>query len=252
MNPFFKPMKVSETAYAALLNKKLAEIVTENPGAAEVLKTLGISVKEDEEATLIQAAATLKLDENEVLQSLVNLNRNKELCVPVKIQTWPVPLLMQFIQREYHKYELSLLEDALAFEKRVTELFGDAYPETNQIHWYLDSLKEKMVFHFKFQEEKFFPSIRTFLSTSVSTDGKVRSMEKQVQLVQKDQEEMQYLLAKIAEISNNFTPPVEDSPAFDVFYSRLKEMHADLQTHHFVENEYLISAVNKALIVAKS
>src|SRR5690554_3073964 len=111
-------MKVSETAYAALLNKKLAEIVTKNPGAAEVLKTLGIFVKEDEEATLIQAAATLKLDENEVLQSLVNLDRNKEMCIPAKIQTWPVQLLMQFIQREYHKYELSLLDDALEFEQR--------------------------------------------------------------------------------------------------------------------------------------
>lgn len=244
-------MKIKESTNASLLNKKVSEIVIEKAGAGELLKTLGIKLEEFEDSTLIQACAALKLNENDALKSLANLEKNKKFNTPNNIHSWTPAFLIQYIKQEYHTYTRSLLEDATSYEERARAVHAPQYPELNQIQWYFESLKEKMSFHLKFQEEKFFPSVKSFLTSSNVTDGKVRSMEKQIYLVQKDQEELEYFLEKIAELSDNFTPPADACTTLRLFYSTLSELNEDLKSHHFVESEYLISVIQQAVEVAK-
>lgn len=244
-------MQVQESNNALLLNKKINELVMGIPGADEVLKIFGIPVMDFESDTLIQVCASLKLNENDVLNSLQKLQQNHKYHLPNKYHSWPVSMLIQFIKQEHHAYTRSLIEDITGYEEKARSVHANQYPKLNQIHWYFQNFKEKMLFHLKFQEEKFFPSTKSFISASVNTDGKVRSMEKQIQLVKKDQEELDHAISKMAELSNNFTPPSNTCTTLQLMYHGLYNLKEDLKVHHFIENEYLISALSKAIEKAK-
>lgn len=245
-------MKLKEVDNSDILSETFAEIAEKDHQAGEMLKTLGLKVKGNEDEKLNRLCAEQQLDETDLLKNILNLESEKRYALPNKYHSWTTDLLVQYIIQEHHIYTRSLLADALDYANRAEMVHSKEHPQLSQVKWYLLKLEDKLSFHLKFQENKFFPAATAFLTSMIKTEGKIRSIEKQVQLVKKDQEEVNYLMSRMGELTNGFTSPDHVCTAFRLFYSTLKELNFDLKKHHFLEEEYLLSSVGKRVDLIKS
>lgn len=246
-------MELAKRSYPEVLKLTIAEVLHQHGRASEVLKNMGMAIAGNEEKTLLEVCTAGKLNENEVRRELNRLNVDDPFVYPDGIFGWSPELVIRYLEEEHHQYTRSLLEDAVGFKERACQVHGTQYSELSQLGWYLEKLRDKLEFHLKFQEDKFFPLAQKLLNGSdAPKDGLVKSLEKHIQLIQKDQEDIEYFCKRIRELSGNYTPPKEACITFRLLYSTLEELQDDLKKHHFLEEQYLVDKLQAKINVVQS
>ncbi|HBQ59054.1 MAG TPA: hypothetical protein DD671_05365 [Balneolaceae bacterium] len=242
--------EIMERTGSRLLAMTVSELLEQESRATDVLKNLGLPIKGNEDKSVMEVCTAQQKNEDEVLEALLKLGNGKGFEYPPGIFGWSPELVVKYLEEEHHSYTRSLVEDATGFEHRACDVHGTQYPELNQVRWYFEKLKEKLEFHLKFQEEKFFPAVlKLFAHNGEPRDGLVKSLKKQIALIQKDQEEIEYQIGRIAELTDNFTPPSEACTTFRLLYTTLKNLKDDLEKHHFLEEQYLISGIEPEITI---
>lgn len=92
--------------------------------------------------------------------------------------------------------------------------------------------------------------MKLFSQNGEPRDGLVQSLKNQIMLIQKDQEEIEYQIGRIAELTDSFKPPNEACTTFRLLYTTLKNLKDDLEKHHFLEEQYLISRIKSEIKIS--
>jgi len=220
----------------------ISEFLQREQRASDLLDIVGLSYRGNEHKTLIELCTAQQKNEEDLFREIKKFRKGAKFQYPSGIFRWSPELVVSYLEEEHHSYTRRLIRDAEYFGKRACDVHGSQYPELSQVKWYVNQLTEKVKFHLKFEEQKFFPLALSFLKqTKIPGYGATESLKKQISVVQKHQQEIEYFFKRIREVTKNFTPPQKACTTFRLFYSTLRKLDTDLAKHHFLEEQYIIT-----------
>lgn len=234
-------MNIAEKEPANILKKTIADFLQDEKRGSELLQVLGIPFRGNEQKTLMEVCKAQQRNEDEIYKEIEKLKKGAEFDYPERIFSWSPELIIQYLEEEHHDYTITLIRDAEDYGERAWDVHGTQYPELNQVKWYVQKLKEKLEMYLKFEEHNFFPKVHRFFEMNGETkDGTVQSLKKQAEIIEKDQEEIEYFVRRIRELTDNFTPPNKACTTFRLLYFTLQKLDEDLEKHHFLEEQYVL------------
>lgn len=229
-----------------LLEKTVGQFVTANYRTAQIFSDHGIDFCCKGNRTLREAADAKGLSSDNLIKELDQVQAQSHSGIP-DFSTWPLDLLVDYIEKKHHRYVEQQIPIILKYLQKVCKVHGEAHPELYTIQKQFSASAGELTKHLKKEELLLFPWIRKMVQTT--STGKALSKPQfgsvanpiGTMMEEHDQEGERFAL--IAQISNNYTPPVDACSSYRITYHLLKEFQDDLHAHVHLENNILFPKV---------
>jgi regulator of cell morphogenesis and NO signaling len=211
----------------------LAEIVTENPGAARVLDGFGLDYCCHGDRTLAVACAESGIAPDVVTAKLADL----ESGVDIGWTTLALPALADHIVETHHRYlheELRLL-DALA--AKVLAAHGERHPELAEVRRLVAALRADLEPHLLKEERVLFPAIHELAQGR--TQFPFGSVANPIRMMIAEHDQAGQLLAELRAATGGYSVPADACTSFRSLYDRLAGLEEDTHLHIHKENHVL-------------
>lgn len=152
-------------------------------------------------------------------------------------------LLIDYIVEQHHQYVEEKTKPLLFYLEKLCKVHGTAHPELFEINHLFKDGAGALAQHMKKEELLLFPFIKK-LASAAKNKQKVESphfgsVENPIAAMKDDHEEEGERFAKIATLTNNYTPPADACETYKVTYAMLKDFEQDLHKHIHLENNIL-------------
>ncbi len=215
-------------------DKIIGEIVAEDYRTAKVFKKHGIDFCCSGNRNLGQACAEKNLDTEAVAQELEDIQKATDTD-NTDFQSWPLDLLADYIEKKHHRYVEQQIPVLQGYLNKINRVHGARHPELAEIEERFNAAAQEFSAHMKKEELMLFPQIRkiaTGQEPSRSVSGPIKQM-----MAEHDTEGEQF--RRIAELSNNYTAPMDACNTYRVAFGLLEEFEDDLHRHIHLENNVL-------------
>jgi regulator of cell morphogenesis and NO signaling len=233
--------------------QSVREIVQQHPAAVPVFEAHGIDYCCGGSKSLADACRGDQSLLNEVVSDLA------EALVPRPTKDdgqWMKSSLKELaghIVERYHadaKRELPRLAELVA---KVHTRHGHMYPELNQIHELVDSLRAEMITHMLKEEQVLFPRIRTMEQAAENgadlEPAFFGALINPIRHMMNDHDETGEMLRLIRELTHHYKLPEEACMSYQALYHGLADFEQDTHGHIHLENNVLFP---RALEMEKS
>lgn len=179
--------------------------------------------------------------DNLIDKSVVKLN--KEDRIADDFESLNIGLLTDYIIQTHHQYVYKTIPDILPLAQKVVELHGKTHSELAIIQSLFQQISNELLLHMKKEELVLFPYIKKM--TQAESDGKgvdeppFGSIRIPISVIETEHETAGFILKRLSQLSNNYTPPEDTCNTFRVLYDKLKEFDDDLHRHVHLENDIL-------------
>lgn len=165
-------------------------------------------------------------------------------------QNWtgePAGALVRHILDVYHARTRNDLLAMIQTAERVSGVHGENHPEVVTLYRLVESLVDDLTPHMMKEEQILFPYIAQ-MESAASEGGAVGpscfgSIENPVRAMMFEHEQAGALLAKIREVTSEFTPPEDACASFRTLYRMLEEFEHLTHMHIHLENNILFPRV---------
>ncbi len=221
--------------------KTVAECVAENYKAADVFKKRGIDFCCGGKILVEEVCEKKDVSYAEIKQELVNID--KEIDWIEDFNSWDLDLLTAYIINKHHKYVMENIPLITEYSEKVAKVHGHYYTETVKINELFKFMTNDLSKHMCKEENVLFPFIEE-LAQAKKNDSAVApppfgTIQNPINMMESEHDVAGDVGKKIAELSNNYTPPAEACNTFKVLYAKLKEFEEDLHQHIHLENNIL-------------
>ena len=234
-----------------LQDRTVADVVTENIKAAHVFKKHGIDFCCGGRISIQRACEKAKVDTSLLLAELQNLDTAPDRGSDYN--SWNLDFLTDHIINVHHHYVEENSPLLLQYSKRVNHVHGHHYTELAEIESLVLQLVQAMAGHQRKEELILFPFIKKLVKAeregSEIPSVHFGSVENPINMMEHEHTEAGEILVRIAELSNNYTPPQGACNTYRAFYAKLEEFEQDLHHHIHLENNILFP---KALKLEKT
>ena len=129
------------------------------------------------------------------------------------------------------------------FSAKVARVHGEAHPEVVEISDLFLKMSEELSFHMHKEESIVFPFIAQ-ITVAKHNDEPLESppfgsIQYPINKMEAEHEEAGDIMAKIQELSSNYTPPEYACNTYRVLYAKLNEFAENLYQHIHLENNIL-------------
>ncbi|MGY5851885.1 iron-sulfur cluster repair di-iron protein [Salegentibacter sp. F14] len=222
-------------------HKTVAELVTDNIKNAHVFKKYGIDFCCGGEEKLETACKRRNVNLEEIERDLLNAYNTGSR--EYKYSSWDLDFLSDHIVNVHHQYVEESIPMLLNYCERVVRSHASQYTELKEIEKFFHLLAGDLKTHLKKEELILFP----FINKMVKAEKEGTKVERPpfgnasspVKMMEEEHENASNLIRKIAELSDNFTPPKGACNTYKAFYSKLDEFEKDLYLHIHLENNIL-------------
>lgn len=177
------------------------------------------------------------VNENELLDQL-NLSITKTDSANIDFKTWDMDLLADYVEKKHHRYVITKIPELVAYLNKVARVHGERHPELYEIDQLFKDSAEELLSHMEKEENMLFPYIRQMASGNFQAPV-FGSIQIPIQTMMHEHEAEGDRFRKIAELSNNYTPPEDACATYKVAFSLLQEYEEDLHLHIHIENNIL-------------
>lgn len=234
-----------------LKERTVADVVTENIKAAHVFKKYGIDFCCGGGVSIQRACEKANVDANALTEELMRLETVTDRAYDYN--SWKLDFLADHIVNVHHNYVEESSPLLLQYAKRVNHVHGSHYTELDAIEKLVIEVVQEMAAHQRKEELILFPFIKRLVKAekenSELPQSNFGSVENPIKMMEVDHDEAGEIMRKIAELSNNYTPPQGACNTYRAFFSKLQEFEEDLHRHIHLENNILFP---KALKLEKS
>lgn len=221
-----------------LLHQTVAEIVTEDFKKAGVFKKHGIDFCCGGKKSLKDVCDLKQIDPEELIKELNIQNQDDEGIAP-HFNEWSLDRLVNYIIDVHHTYVNEQIPIIRSFTKKVQKVHGNTHPETKTIALLFEQIAQELEHHMQKEEQILFPYIKALsLGKNVETMP-FGSIQNPIQMMENEHEGAGLLMAKIAELSSQYTPPQYACNTYKAAYHLLQEFEKDLHMHIHLENNIL-------------
>lgn len=228
------------------LTTKTGEIVKQLPQASTVLKRYRIDFCCGGNRPIGEVIKEKQLNSNEILDRLHEVYMKS---IEKHVLNWDEVSSSEIIHHIVHDYHADLevlLPELSQFTTKVHRVHGNDCEELKQVHQLFHELKEELEQHTIEEENQVFPLIKEFMSQPTN-ETIIKKMSQKIDELMDDHEGAGQILAKLREVTNNFTVPDWACMTFELTYQKLEKLESDLFEHIHLENNVLFPRVLKKL-----
>lgn len=222
-------------------DKSVAEIVTENIRTADIFKKNGIDFCCGGNVSVQKICAKKGIDYNQLKKDIININAQPSQ--KQDFNSWDIDFLADYIINVHHKYVAEANDLIIQYSDKVANVHGLHYAEVVEINKLFHILANELNTHMQKEESILFPNIKQLAiakrnNTSVAPPP-FGTIKNPIQMMEAEHDSAGIILKKIAELSNNFTPPSDACNTYRALYAKLEEFQNDLFQHIHLENNIL-------------
>ena len=223
-------------------NQIVGELVAKDYRTAQVFKKYKIDFCCKGNRTLEAVCEEKKVDPGVLINDLEAAMQQKEKG-DIDFQSWPLDLLADYIEKTHHRYVEEKSLEIKPYLKRVCQVHGPEHPELFEINEHFNATAGELAMHMKKEEMILFPYIRRMVKSKqegLKLDSPAfGTIQNPVKMMMMEHETEGDRYRKIAELTNNYTPPQGACNTYRVSFSLLKEFEEDLHLHIHLENNIL-------------
>lgn len=225
----------------ALGTKTVANLVTDNIKTAHVFKKFGIDFCCGGGISVYTAALKANVDYELLEKELLNVASS--ITPATNFNDWNLDFLTDYIVNVHHGYVSQNIPLLLQYAEKVINVHGLHYKELEEIHQLLLLVTGELSAHLKKEELIVFPFIKKLVKAksekiAVETPH-FGSLNNPITMMKTEHEEAGETFMKIAQLTQNYTPPANACNTFKAFYEKLDEFEQDLHQHVHLENNIL-------------
>ncbi|WP_424989123.1 iron-sulfur cluster repair di-iron protein [Flagellimonas sp.] len=224
------------------IEKTIGELVAEDYRTAQVFKNHKIDFCCKGNRTLSEVVTKKGITLENLLEDLQAVQNSEKTDQP-DFKTWPLDLLIDYIEKKHHRYVEQQIPVLKQYLTKLCKVHGARHPELHQISEHFHASAGELAMHMKKEELVLFPWIRKMLhgSSDLKSDGKAPSetVRTPIKVMMQEHDNEGERFRKIAELSQDYTPPSDACNTYRVTFSLLKEFEDDLHRHIHLENNIL-------------
>jgi regulator of cell morphogenesis and NO signaling len=234
-------VKLKDATVDILIEKTLAEIVTDNIRSAIIFEEAGLDFCCKGKRSLKDACAEKNVDVQKIVTELVNLSDTGNGTQDVN--DWQLDFLVDYVMNTHHQYVRRMIPVITLHADKVASVHGNNHPETLQIADLFLAVREELQMHMMKEERILFPQIKQMVQTQKENSQfftpPFGSIQNPIRMMEHEHTSAGDALFQIRELSNNYSHPEDACNTFKALYSELKEFEEDLHKHIHLENNIL-------------
>ncbi|SDH67804.1 iron-sulfur cluster repair di-iron protein [Halanaerobium congolense] len=230
------------------LDDTVGNIVTEFPGAAEILKNHRIDFCCGGDRKLKDAAREDLTDKVEAAEILAEINKNysdkkdyyEEIDDPKNLSQ---SQLIEYIIDKHHAFLQQTLPQLSELTTKILRAHRKEHGQLlKEVHRLFSTLKMELEEHLIKEEEEIFPLIIEY-SQSEETAGSEKTLKGILEL-ETEHDTAGEIIKKLRLITNDYQLPQDACSSFELTYRLLEDLEADLFQHIHLENNILFARLN--------
>ncbi len=220
-------------------DRSIAEIVSEDISKAGVFKKYGLDFCCGGGRTVADACAKKGIDLQVLIRDLES-QKSATAARPVRFNSWPMHLLVDYILEVHHSYVRENLPILRQFAAKVAKVHAHADPELKRIQQLVEEMAADLEMHMRKEEEILFPLIKK-LSRQHEAEAETLHMilHGPVPVMEHEHERVGEIIKEIRSLSNDFRAPAHACNTYRALYFKLEEFEDDLFQHIHLENNIL-------------
>lgn len=224
-----------------LETKTVADLVTENIKTAHVFKKYGIDFCCGGGISIQKACEKANINYADLERDLLNVDNTNSRAT--NYNSWELDFLTDHIINVHHSYVEENIPLLIQYAARVNKVHGHHYTELGEIQQLFSMVATELGGHLKKEELILFPFIKKMVKAKKEggalPEAHFGTVDNPIKMMEAEHEDAGELLRKIAELSNNYTPPEGACNTYRAFYAKLEEFEQDLHQHVHLENNIL-------------
>lgn len=228
----------------------VGEVVAQNYHAAGVFREYGMDFCCGGGITLEKACKEKDIDPEELVARLLGIPW-VESESGTNYKAWQPDYLIDHIVSRHHRFVREKVVEISAYAAKVARVHGERHPENIEIHQLFQQLATDLMAHLEAEEERLFPQVKELLEARLSgkapSEELLRDLKSELASMVDDHEEAGAILAKLRELSNDYTPPADACMTYRILYQNLEAFEEDLHLHVHLENNILMPKVERLI-----
>lgn len=164
-------------------------------------------------------------------------------------QAWDIGFLSDYIYHNHHTYVEKAIPELKQYLHKISRVHGENHPELIEVYRLFCESADDLTLHMKKEELILFPYFKK-LAQAEKEGGKVsatqfKSVESPISMMHQEHDNEGSRFRKIAELTNDYTPPSDACMTYRVAFSLLKDFEDDLHKHIHLENNILFKRAIK-------
>jgi len=221
--------------------KTVAEVVTKNIKAAHVFKKYGIDFCCGGGISIEKACTKYDVDYSLLEKELLAIDNG--VSRTHNYDSWDLSFLIDHIINIHHSYVQESIPIVLQYAAKVAKVHGHHYNELMSIYSLFAEVAQELTMHMKKEEQILFPFIKQLVEAKKAgleaPSPHFGTVNNPIRMMESEHENAGDTFKKIAQLSNNYTPPEGACNTFRALYSKLNEFEQDLHQHIHLENNIL-------------
>jgi len=222
--------------------RPVGQFVAEDYRTAAIFSNYGIDFCCKGHKTLEEVCNKKKIDVFQLLAELeAQLNSKTDQSIDYK--SWPVDLLVDYIEKKHHRYVEEKAPVLRQFLDKLCRVHGERHPELFEINELFTASVGELAAHMKKEELILFPFIKKMVAAVLNKSSIEQphfgTVENPIAMMMEEHDNEGERFRKIAQITNNYTPPTDACNTYRVTFAMLDEFEKDLHLHIHLENNIL-------------
>lgn len=229
-----------------LINKSVANIVTENINRASILKKYGIDFSFQGNTLLSKACDDKNINVKKVIKELKSVNDNNYYLKDY--DSWKLDFLIDFLINIHHEYEEENILLLKEYGEKVATIYGKEYKELNEVNQLIQEVTDSILEHMKNEEAVLFPYIKRLIeakNNSIVTNINESPLNEPIESLEDEHIKVGRIFKRISKLTNNYKIPENACGSFKVLYIKLKQFEEELYKHIHIENNILFPKAKK-------
>ena len=221
--------------------KTIGDFVAENFRTAEVFKKYNIDFCCKGGRTVEEACDKKKVSPEEIYRELEEVaNRKSE---DIDFNSWPLDLLADYVEKTHHRYVEEKSAMLIPYLNKLCKVHGERHPELFEINELFIGSAQDLAAHMKKEELILFPFVKNMVKAKISNEAIQQphfgTVENPVNMMKHEHTVEGERLRKIADLTNEYTPPADACNTYKVTFAMLQDFENDLHKHIHLENNIL-------------
>jgi regulator of cell morphogenesis and NO signaling len=192
--------------------------------------------------TINEVCEKQSIDSDTLLQNVYDVLQSENNS-GIDFNSWPLDLLVDYIEKTHHRYVEEKTGIILQFLNKLCSVHGANHPELFKINELFAEGAGELSQHMKKEELMLFPFIKRMVNTKESngvlSQPSFGTVSNPIAMMMQEHDNEGDRFRQIANLTNNYTAPADGCTTYKVAFAMLQEFEQDLHKHIHLENNIL-------------
>jgi regulator of cell morphogenesis and NO signaling len=238
-----------------LLNKRVGELVVEQPGRSRIFERFSIDYCWGGKKTLANACKATGASPDAVVDALTDADHGELAGSESDWSSRSMGELIDHIVTKHHAYLRTELTRLSEMGEKVARVHGDRFDWLAECHRVFEAMRDELEQHMMKEEHVLFPMIKQIEVANTAPSFHCGNLQNPISVMEHEHDDAGQALSKMRALSGAFVPPVDACNTFRAWLHGLAELEADLHQHIHEENNILFpraQAAESRLSVARA